>query len=113
MDPYIIAIIAILCQYPVAVLSLVKLFFLKWDKIPTIVWNFVIVLLPFIGVISFWIYYLVNRKKLEEKRKNKEEESIVAAQRRAEEEEAKNGETDTENENKDTETTEIEISDEE
>ena len=113
MDPIVIAIIVIVCLHPVAVFTLIKMFQLKWDKIPTIIWNFVILLLPLVGALSFWIYYLINREKLEEKRKNKEEELIVAARRRAEEEASKDGETDTEDENKDTETTEIEISDEE
>ena len=98
MDPIIIAILVVLCQYPVAVLTLIKMFRLKWEKIPTILWNFVIVLLPFVGALAFWIYYLPNRKKLERRREEKEEELRVAAKKRAEELAAKNEEKDSETE---------------
>lgn len=63
MDPIIIAVLAVLCQYPVAVLSLIKLFKLKTSKNAMLVWNFIIILLPFLGAGIFWIYYAVSAKK--------------------------------------------------
>lgn len=102
MDPIIIAVIVVLCQYPVAVVSLIKMFRCKWDKTPTFIWNFVIVLLPFVGAASFWIYYLVNRKKIEEKRAVKEREEKEAAVKRAAELDTKDDVSDTENVDTDT-----------
>ena len=66
MDPIIIAIIIVLCQYPIAVLTLMKLFRCRLEKTQTIVWNFVIVLIPFLGSAIFWIYYLIAKNKIKE-----------------------------------------------
>ena len=106
MDPIVIAVIVVLCQYPIAVISLLKMFRCQWDKIPTIVWNCAIVLLPFVGAIAFWIYYFVNRKKIEETRVKREAERLEAAKRRREEEAAKELEEETEKEHTDAQTDE-------
>ena len=66
MDPIIIAIIIVLCQYPIAVLTLMKLFRCRLEKTQTIVWNFAIVLIPFLGSAIFWIYYLIAKNKIKE-----------------------------------------------
>ena len=97
MDPIYVAVIVVLCQYPVAVLSLIKMFRCRWDKTPTIIWNFIIVFLPFLGAAAFWIYYLIRREKIEEKRLKKEQEQIAAARKRAEELAAEQEVSDTEN----------------
>lgn len=63
MDEIIIAVIAVLCYYPICVLTLMKLFKSKPDKRAMIVWNFVIVLLPYLGAGIFWLYYLLSSKR--------------------------------------------------
>lgn len=67
MDEIIIAVIAVLCYYPICVLTLMKLFKTKPDKRAMIVWNFVIVLLPYLGAGVFWLYYLLSLKRKQSK----------------------------------------------
>ena len=67
MDPILAAVVAVLCQYPVAVFSLIKLFGMKKEKTVTVIWNVIIILIPFLGAAAFWIYYLINKKKSAEK----------------------------------------------
>ena len=102
MDPIIIAVIVVLCQYPVAVVSLIKMFRCKWGKTPTFIWNFVIILLPFVGAAAFWIYYLTHREKIEKERSEKEKREREKYAKQAEEIAAK--EQVSETETKDTET---------
>lgn len=63
MDPVLIAVVAVLCQYPVAIMSLIKLFGMKKEKNVTVIWNVIIIIIPFLGAAAFWIYYLINKKK--------------------------------------------------
>lgn len=63
MDPVLAAVVAVLCQYPIAVFSLIKLFGMKKEKNVTVIWNVIIILIPFLGAAAFWIYYLINKKK--------------------------------------------------
>lgn len=63
MDPVLAAVVAVLCQYPIAILSLIKLFGMKKEKNVTIIWNVIIIVIPFLGAAAFWIYYVVNHKK--------------------------------------------------
>ena len=63
MDPILIAIIVVLCQYPLCILSLIRLFRSNEQKKAMIVWNVFIVAVPIIGVASYWIYYAVRGRK--------------------------------------------------
>ena len=84
MKPLFIAIIIILCQYPIAVLTLMKMFGCKLEKAEAFVWNFAIILLPFVGAGAFWIYYAIRRKAIIEKREQKEKMWAQAAKERRE-----------------------------
>ncbi len=64
MDPIIIAVIVILCQYPLAILTLLKLFKTGLNKSQSIVWDVVIVGLPFVGAAAFWLAYLIKYRKI-------------------------------------------------
>lgn len=63
MDPILIAIIAVLCQYPLCILTLIRLFRSNEQKKAMIVWNVFIVAVPMIGAASYWIYYAVRGRK--------------------------------------------------
>ena len=84
MKPFLIAIIIVLCQYPIAVLTLLKMFGCKLEKTETLVWNFAIILIPFVGAGAFWIYYAIRRKSIIEKREQKEKMWAQAAKERRE-----------------------------
>ena len=68
MKPIFIAIIIVLCQYPIAMLTLMKMFACKLEKTQSIVWNFVIILVPFAGAATFWIYYAICKKQIDKNR---------------------------------------------
>lgn len=70
MSPILIAIIVVLCQYPVAMLTLMKMFRCKLGKAESITWNFIIVFLPFVGALSFWICYAIAQKKIKQNIEN-------------------------------------------
>lgn len=65
MDPIIIAVVAVLVQYPIAVFTLIKLFRADFAKSGMWVWNFAVILIPYLGAAAFWIFYAVRlaRKK--------------------------------------------------
>lgn len=63
MDPILIAIIVVLCQYPLCILTLIRLFRSNEPKKAMIAWNVFIVAVPIIGVASYWIYYAVRGRK--------------------------------------------------
>ncbi len=63
MDPILIAIIVVLCQYPLCILTLIRLFRSNEPKKAMIAWNVFIVAVPIIGVASYWIYYAVHGRK--------------------------------------------------
>jgi len=77
MDAITIAIIAVLCQYPLAIVSLIKLFRINLQKTPVILWNVFIIAVPFLGVLSFWIYYLIRYCRTKRKNKVTEPETII------------------------------------
>lgn len=65
MDPILTAIIVVLCQYPLCILTLIRLFRSNEPKKAMIAWNVFIVAVPIIGVASYWIYYAIcDRKKV-------------------------------------------------
>lgn len=72
MDWKIIVIIILVCQFPLSVASLIKLFKLNLKKTPSIIWNVVIMAIPFLGAAVFWS--VIGVKELN-KRKNREKES--------------------------------------
>ncbi len=78
MDAITIAIIVVLCQYPLAILSLIKLFRLNLQKTPVILWNVFIIAVPFLGVLSFWIYYLIRYCRAKRKNDITEPETIIS-----------------------------------
>ena len=63
MDGILIAVIVVLCQYPIAVLTLMKMLRQNLQKTPMIIWNLVIISIPFLGAASYWIYYLIDNKR--------------------------------------------------
>lgn len=73
MDPIIIAVIVILCQYPLAILTLLKLFKTRLDKTQSIIWDIVIVAIPFVGAAAFWLAYLFKYRKMKKRVSDTEE----------------------------------------
>ena len=67
MDPILIAVIVILCQYPVAMLTLMFMFNRRYEKSATITWNIVIIGVPFLGAAAFWLFYLIKGRKIPKK----------------------------------------------
>lgn len=67
MDAILIAIIIILCQYPLAILTLIALFRSSETKNAMIVWNVFIIGVPFIGALIYWIYFLIKGRKKSKK----------------------------------------------
>lgn len=68
MDPVIIAVLVVLCQYPIAIFSLINMFKDKLSRNATIVWDIVIIAIPFLGAAVFWIcHFSVFRRRLKEK----------------------------------------------
>lgn len=63
MDPITIAIIIVLCQYPLCILTLLRLFRSAETKSAMIGWNVFIIAVPIIGVLSYWIYYIAAGRK--------------------------------------------------
>lgn len=63
MDAILIAIIIILCQYPLVILTLIALFRSFETKNAMIAWNVFIIGVPFIGALTYWIYFLIKGRK--------------------------------------------------
>lgn len=63
MDPILTAIIVVLCQYPLCILTLIRLFRSNEPKKAMVVWNVFIVAVPIIGVASYWVYYAIRGRK--------------------------------------------------
>ncbi|NCA92322.1 hypothetical protein EOM82_03605 [bacterium] len=73
MDWKIIVIIILVCQFPLSVMSLIKLFKLNLKKTPSAIWNVTIMAIPFLGAAVFWS--VLGVQKILSKRKNREEVS--------------------------------------
>ncbi|MBR1747094.1 MAG: hypothetical protein IJ735_02645 [Clostridia bacterium] len=85
MDPILIAVVVVLCQYPLAILTLIKMFRCDLDRAAMLVWNFAIILLPFIGAGAFWIYYLSGKKRIEKNASDKRTTRSIQARKQEEE----------------------------
>lgn len=74
MDWKIIVIIILVCQFPLSVLSLIKLFKLNLKKVPSVVWNITIMAVPFLGAAVFWsalgIKNIIIKRKIREEKNN-------------------------------------------
>lgn len=73
MEWKIIVIIILVCQFPVSVLSLLRLFKQNYKTKKMIAWNVTIMALPIVGAIIFWSF--IGIKSAIERKNNHEKDN--------------------------------------